>query len=131
MRRPKEEQFTEDCPLSYEVIDYCSGQELPILPYTKWFDYDKIQNVVTLRHRRDGDYLVIDGNGHRKSLNRLFIDSKVPERKRDLLWLLTEGSHVLYVEGMRRDQSCLVEASTKRILVLTDQSAKQTAPAEE
>lgn len=131
LRRPKEEQFTEDCPLSYEVIDYCPGQELPILPYTKWFDYDKIQNVVTLRHRRDGDYLVIDGNGHRKSLNRLFIDSKVPERKRDLLWLLTEGSHVLYVEGMRRDQSCLVEASTKRILVLTDQSAKQTAPAEE
>lgn len=120
MRKPGEPAEMTVCPLRYEIRRYSSEEGLPKTSYTKWFDYDKIQNVAVLRHRQDGDFLIIDGEGHRKSLNRFFIDSKVPERKRDALWLLAEGNHILYVEGMRRDNSCLVDDTTGNILELTD-----------
>ena len=28
--------------------------------YTKWFDYDKIRSSLSVRHRLQGDYLVVN-----------------------------------------------------------------------
>ena len=94
---------------------------IPRNDYTKFFDYDKINGSIAVRTRREGDYLLVKGSGKtgdlcRKSLKTWFIDNKVPGPDRDGTILLAEGSHVLWVVGGRRDDSCYVTGDTLRIL---------------
>ena len=89
--------------------------------YTKLFDCDKIKNDVSIRRRRSGDFLMLRGrNGDtvRKSLKSWMIDNKIPADIRDRIMLLTEGSHVLWIIGYRRDDSCLIDEHTKNILAV-------------
>lgn len=83
---------------------------------TKWFDYDKIKNSLSLRHRRNGDYLQIGKEGGRKKLKDDLIDRKVPKEERDRLWLLADGSHVLWVLGGRTSEAFHITEETAAIL---------------
>ncbi len=83
--------------------------------YTKRFDYDKISTVV-LRTRQPGDYLTIDSALHTKSVKQYMINEKIPKFERDSIYLLADGSHVLWIPGYRISERCKVEESTKRIL---------------
>lgn len=68
--------------------------------YTKWLDYDRIKNSIVVRTRKEGDYLTIDmpdGAIRKKTLKSYFIDNKVPGEQRSALFLVTEGSHVLWI----------------------------------
>ena len=88
--------------------------------HTKLFDCDKIKNGIFIRTRRSGDYLMLKGkNGElvRKSLKTWMIDNKIPADLRNGIPLLTEGSHVLWIIGYRRDDSCLIDEHTKTVLV--------------
>ncbi len=87
--------------------------------YTKWIDYDKINNVLVLRKRRSGDFIVINDNGGQKKLKKYFIDSKIPVEKRDVLWLLADGQEIVWIVGERLSQRYYVTDSTKNILRLT------------
>lgn len=122
----------------YEEVRICRGNvvaEVPVKPeivltirdfdgnwqkltndYTKVFDYDKIEGNVILRTRMPGDYIVLDDKGHKKSLKKFFIDEKIPERIRDSVWLVAEGSNILWIIGYRVSASCRTCDSTKRIL---------------
>ena len=85
---------------------------------TKWFDCDKIEELLEWRTRRTGDYLEIRtpfGYG-RKTIKTLFIDEKVPCRERDHIPLLAQGSHILWVVGGRICESCKIGADTRQIL---------------
>lgn len=85
---------------------------------TKWFDCDKIEELLEWRTRRTGDYLEIRtpfGYG-RKTIKTLFIDEKVPCRERDHIPLLAQGSHILWVAGGRICESCKISADTRQIL---------------
>ncbi len=92
--------------------------EIPKEQYVKWFDYEKTGDDLEVRTCRDGDYLLIGKEGHKKSLSRFMIDNKIPLQERDKIPLLATGSHVLWVVGYRQDESCFVTASTKRVLVV-------------
>ncbi|WP_246241084.1 tRNA lysidine(34) synthetase TilS [Anaerocolumna sedimenticola] len=83
---------------------------------TKWFDYDKIKNTVLIRTRKEGDYIQIDSVGSRKKIKSLFIDEKIPREKRDLLPLLADGSHIMWVAGGRMSEAYKVSEETKVIL---------------
>ncbi len=91
-------------------------QNIPQNRYTKWFDYDKITTVLLLRTRRQGDYLTIDTALHRKSLKQYMIDEKIPRARRDGMYLLADGQHILWIPGYRISQRYKVGQSTKRIL---------------
>ena len=91
--------------------------QIPNEDDVKWFDLEKITNATELRTMREGDYLVIGKDAHKKSLKRFMIDSKIPLHEREDILLLTEGSHVLWVVGYRRDDSCLVSGSTQKVLI--------------
>lgn len=85
---------------------------------TKWFDCDKIEELLEWRTRKAGDYLEIRtplGRG-RKTIKSLFIDEKVPGRERDHIPLLAQGSHILWVAGGRICESCKINADTRQIL---------------
>ncbi len=70
---------------------------------------------MVLRTRRPGDYLELSGGGHKK-LKDYLIDCKVPREERDGCILLADGSHVIWVVGMRISEGCKVTEETKRIL---------------
>lgn len=89
--------------------------KVPVNRYTKWFDYDKIKNSLVLRTRHPGDYLELSG-GVRKKLKDYFIDSKVPREERDQQILLSDGSHILWVTGMRISEYYKVTGQTRTIL---------------
>lgn len=67
-------------------------------------------------HRRPGDYLIINDQGGRKKLKDYFIDEKIERRERDRLWLLADGSHVLWVIGGRMSAACRVTERTEKVL---------------
>ncbi len=85
-------------------------------PYTKWFDYDIINNTVQIRTRQAGDFLTIDENGHSQKLKSWFINEKIPSAQRESMMLLACGNEVLWIPGHRRGSRYLVTDKTKDIL---------------
>ena len=86
----------------------------------KWFDYDKIENAVVIRPRKEGDYIQIHSTGGRKKLKDYLIDRKVPQKIRDHLLFMADGSHIMWVlddEG-RISEKYKVDETTSRILLM-------------
>ena len=92
------------------------GSDIPKKQYTKWFDYDKISGEMCLRHRRAGDYIVVDAEGHRKKLKRYFTDEKIPRDERDLIVCLADENKIIWVVGGRISEDCKISSDTKRVL---------------
>ena len=91
-------------------------QNIPENRYTKWFDYDKITTALVLRTRLQGDYLTIDAGLHTKSVKQYMIDEKIPKLQRDNMYVLADGSHILWIPGYRISQYYKVDEGTKRIM---------------
>ena len=87
--------------------------------YTKWFDYDKIKNGLSLRSRRPGDFYVIDGEGHRRKLKDYFIDEKIPRQERDQILLLASKERVFWILGRRTSADCGIDEKTREILEIS------------
>lgn len=91
-------------------------RSIPQKTYTKWFDYDKIKMPFSVRHPESGDYLTIDERMNQKSFRRYMIEDKIPAPYRNRIWLLADGSHVIWVPGGRMSSYYKVTAQTKNIL---------------
>lgn len=102
--------------LCTKLINYEKNMLIPRNGCTKWFDYDKIKNTVLVRTRREGDYIQIDSAGSKKKIKSLFIDEKVPRQMRELLPLVADGSHIMWVVGGRMSEAYKVDEDTKVIL---------------
>lgn len=97
--------------------DLLSGilEEIPRNRYTKWFDYDKIKDALSVRFRRTGDYFTL-AEGKRKTVKAYMIDEKIPAQQRDSIPLVAEGSHVLWITGYRISEYYKVSEQTKNVL---------------
>ena len=89
--------------------------EIPKNQYTKWFAYDKINVGLSIRYRKNGDYLTLSGSG-KKKLRRYMIDEKIPENERDRIPVLADGDHVLWVVGYRISDYYKITDETEHIL---------------
>lgn len=83
---------------------------------TKWFDYDIIENGVSIRTRQAGDYITIHVSGKTQKIKSYFINEKIPQDKRDDILILADGAHVLWIVGYRTNCMYHVSQSTKRVL---------------
>ena len=93
--------------------------EIPKNHCTKWFDYAKIVDGFVWRHPMPGDHMVIDRQGHTKKLSRILIENKIPREKRNTLWVLADGEHILWVPQIRRtSMGYYVTEETKEVLVV-------------
>ena len=90
--------------------------KIPKKKYTKWFDYDKIENSLLLRRRCPGDYFVVDALGREQKLKKYFINEKIPAKERERVLLLADGQHILWMIGYRISEAYKVTENTKRIL---------------
>ena len=97
------------------IIPRKKEPEIPKNQYTKWFDYDRINDGLSIRYRRNGDYLTLSGGG-KKKLRRYMIDEKIPENERDRIPVLADGDHVLWVIGYRISDYYKITDETDRIL---------------
>jgi len=95
---------------------YGNLEEIPENIYTKWFDYDKINDTLVMRYRRSGDRIVVNQAGGSKKLKDYFIDQKILKEDRDKIPLLCCGQDVLWVIGHRISEGYKVTAYTKKML---------------
>ncbi len=102
--------------LQVEFITW-GGGEVPKNKFTKYLAYDTITPNVTLRTRRPGDYLVVNSQGGRRKLKDYLIDEKVPRGRRDDIWLIAQGSHILWVIGMRISEDAKVQKGSEAICI--------------
>lgn len=102
--------------LDVEYITW-NGDEVPKKRYTKYLAYDTMTPCLSLRTRRPGDYLVVNREGGRRKLKDYLIDEKVPRDQRDSIWLVAQGSHVLWVIGMRISEDAKVREGSKAVRI--------------
>ncbi len=89
--------------------------------YAKSFDYDKIQGKLCIRHRTDGDRIVVNRAGTWRKLKKEFIDRKVPADMRDNVLVISDDSGVLWAVGVRRSECALIDDETRNVLDITIQ----------
>lgn len=107
-----------DCPYGSfhtRIFSY-SGQKILEKKYTKWMDCDKIKYGLTVRTRKNGDYLVINREGNRKKLTRCMIDDKIPAEDRGQIPLIASGQEIVWIVGGRMSESCKITSETRRVL---------------
>lgn len=104
----------EQLDISLKKADECKN--IVQKTYTKWLDYDKIENSIVIRKRKKGDFLTINSFYQKKSLKSYFIDKKVPREDRDSIWLVVDGSHVMWVVADRISSFYKVSDATENIL---------------
>ena len=110
------EEETAPGQIRMEILEHVPIAEISKKKYTKWFDYDKIECNVQIRKRQSGDYLIIDSAGHRQKLKNYLVNEKIPQAERDGLWLLADGSHIMWIIGHRMSDYYKVDEHTKRVL---------------
>ena len=92
---------------------------IPKNNYTKWFDYDKIKGVVSLRTLRAADVIALYADGRGKRVTDVLKEAKVPLEKRQSVCLLAAEDRVLWIPGIRGSEDYHVTEETKRILIAT------------
>ena len=103
----------------YREFAYEKAMNYPKETYTKWFDCDRIMANVVIRTRAEGDYLVIDSEGNRKSIQDYFVDEKIPRHMRDTVPLVCDGNHVMWVVGHRVSEYYKISTNTTRVLEIS------------
>lgn len=103
---------------------YKKNQEIPRNKYTKWFDYDKIKDTLSVRTRQPGDYITLKDGG-RKTVKAFMIDEKIPRQERDRILLLAEENHILWIVGYRISEYYKVTEHTKEVLQVQVNGGKE------
>jgi tRNA(Ile)-lysidine synthase len=86
-------------------------------PFVAWLDADAVGEAPSLRTRQEGDRFQPHGmDGSTVRLSDFLINQKVPLRWRDYLPLLVADGKILWVVGMRLDESALVRPETERVV---------------
>jgi len=102
--------------INFKAYDRKNIEIIEKKAYTKFLDYDKIEDTFALRFRRMGDFLVINEAGGRKKLKDYFIDMKIPRNLRDKQILIADGSHIVWVIGWRISEDVKITEETVRVL---------------
>jgi tRNA(Ile)-lysidine synthase len=83
------------------------------------FDVGRFTPVMSLRTWQPGDNLCPVGmGGHRKKLQDLFTDMKIPRADRDQVPILVAPEGILWVIGCRASQRFAPCATTKQVLIV-------------
>lgn len=102
------------------------GTDIPQKTYTKWFDYDIIKKCLHIRTRQSGDWITVDGAGHRQKLKSWFVNEKIPYKQREEIPLIAEGNRIVWILGYRMGSAYRISSETKRILQIDVEKMKST-----
>lgn len=102
--------------IHFRLIDWQQNNIIENNDFTKLFDYDKIKCSLELRNRQEGDFLIINNQGQKKSIKEYMINEKIPMSQREDVVLLAEGNHILWVTGYRISSYYKIDENTKKVL---------------
>lgn len=102
------------------------GTDIPQKTYTKWFDYDIIKKCLHIRTCQSGDWITVDGAGHRQKLKSWFVNEKIPYKQREEIPLIAEGNQILWILGYRMGSAYRISSETRRILQIDVEKMKAT-----
>jgi tRNA(Ile)-lysidine synthase len=84
--------------------------------FEKHFDFDKFQEAIFVRNRREGDRFWPLGLSGKKKLKDFFIDCKVERQERDLVPLICDGKEIVWVVGYRISEKYKITDQTEQVL---------------
>ncbi len=124
LKREADKEEKQLPKLQTTVFSYEKGQEFPKNGYTKWFDYDKINNALCVRFRETGDYIMLAGGG-KKTVKAFMIDEKIPKEERDRIPLVADGSHILWIIGYRISEYYKITGNTHTVIQIQINGGKK------
>jgi tRNA(Ile)-lysidine synthase len=92
-------------------------ENIPKSTYTKWFDYDKIKKVISVRTATAEDEIAVYADGRKKKVADVFAEAKIPKEQRKTIPVLAEGSRVLWIPEIRGSEGYHVTKETKQVLI--------------
>jgi tRNA(Ile)-lysidine synthase len=108
-----------DYKVKMEIIDKKNNIKFSNNDLIKFFDYDKIEYGITVRYRKDGDKMVPIGMKGTKKIKDIFINSKVPKEKRDVIPLVCFDEEIAWIVGVKVSEQFKITSNTKQILKIT------------
>ena len=105
--------------IKMEVIDREKDVEFSNNALIKLFDYDKIEERIVIRNRKDGDKMKPLGIKGTKKLKDIFINLKVPREERDIIPLICFDDEIAWIVGYKVSESFKITKSTKRVLKIS------------
>lgn len=102
--------------MKIKIFDRPVYLDLTKKEYTKFADYDRIQNSLTIRKYMENDYMVIAADGSSKKLNRLFSSCKIPVTDRPHIPLVASEHEIIWAVGVRFSEKYKVRQDTKKVI---------------
>ena len=93
------------------------AKKIPKSTYTKWFDYDKIEKVISIRTAVAGDEIVVYADGRKKKVTDVLAEAKIPKEQRNTFPVLAEDNRVLWIPEIRGSEAYRVTKETKQVLI--------------
>lgn len=102
--------------IEFSLLKNDSNLDLNQNNFIKYFDFDKINDSISLRKRKNGDKIIPLGMKGSKKIKDLFIDMKVPKEERDCIPLLCFDENISWIVGIRVSEEYKITNKTKNIL---------------
>ena len=97
---------------NYESNDISLNQNNLI----QYFDFDKINDNISIRNRNDGDKIIPLGMSGSKKIKDIFIDMKIPKEERDNIPILCFDEKIAWIIGIRTSEEYKLTNKSKNIL---------------
>ena len=81
-----------------------------------FMDYDALMPPLSVRNMREGDRIQPLGMKGYKKLKALFIDEKIPWRKRKIIPLVADSHSVVWIPGVRLSERVRITDATERVV---------------
>jgi len=82
----------------------------------QYFDFDKINDNISIRNRNDGDKIIPLGMSGSKKIKDMFIDMKIPKEERDNIPILCFDEKIAWIIGIRTSENYKITNESKNIL---------------
>lgn len=82
----------------------------------KYFDYNKIEDDIIIRNRKDGDKIKPLGMSGSKKLKDIFIDMKIPREHRDTIPIIQFGHDIGWIVGLKISEKFKITSETAKVL---------------
>lgn len=85
----------------------------------KYFDYNMIEDSITIRTRKDGDKIIPLGMNGNKKIKDILIDAKIPREERDSLPIIQFDNDIAWLIPIKLSDKYKLTSKTKNILKIT------------
>ncbi|HAN10567.1 MAG TPA: tRNA lysidine(34) synthetase TilS [Clostridiales bacterium] len=105
----------EGTKFTLELID--NNENIINTETIKYFDFDKINiDLLSIRNRREGDYIYIKPDSERQKLKKFFTNSKIPIYERNKLPILVQNNNAIWIVGYKTSPFFAINEKTKKVL---------------